>query len=174
MLPTELESMSVEVAGRLGAGRVRSDYYGVTCTDSANASYLFAISPDGYYSIAYDPGDDPEIQLERLVEENAARRFSARRAWNTLGGVCTPQGEKTSLRLTVNGRTIAKATHRHASGKFVGVALFRLFGSGRHRRPVRRHGRPPGHAVTRSGAYVEAAGAAGAALRSVRSTCFTS
>jgi Domain of unknown function (DUF4328) len=130
MLPSELESMSVEVAGRLGAGRVRSDYLGVACTDSANASYLFAISPDGYYSIAYDPGDDPEIQLERLVEENAARRFSARRAWNNLGGVCTPQGGKTSLRLTVNGRTIAKATHRHASGKFVGVALFAYSGAG--------------------------------------------
>jgi hypothetical protein len=122
MLPRELESMSVEVAARFGVGRIRNDYYGVACTDSSSASYLFAISPEGYHSIAYDPGDEPE--LERLVEDYAPRRFSANRAWNTLSAVCTPRGDRTSLRLAVNGRTIAETTHRRRSGKFVAVALF--------------------------------------------------
>ena len=130
MLPREIESMSVDVDARFGVGRVRSDYYGVACTDSSSASYLFAISPEGYHSIAYDPGDDPDIEIERLVEDYAPRRFSANRAWNTLSAVCTPRGDKTFLSLAVNGRTIAKTTHRRSSGKFVAVALFAYSGAG--------------------------------------------
>jgi hypothetical protein len=130
MLPREVDSMSVDVAARLGAGRIRNDYYGVACTDSSSASYLFAISPEGYHSIAYDPGDDPDLEVERLVEDYAPRRFSASRAWNTLSAVCTPRGDETSLSLAVNGRTIAKTTHRRRSGRFVAVALFAYSGAG--------------------------------------------
>jgi hypothetical protein len=128
-LPSEVESMSVKVDARFGAGRIRSDYYGVACTDSSGASYLFAISPDGYHSIAYDPGESSELKLERLVEDSGPR-FSANRAWNTLDAVCAPRGDKTSLRLAVDGRTIAETTHRRSSGNFAAVALFVYSGKG--------------------------------------------
>ena len=123
LLPNEVESMSVEVKARLDAGRAESDYYGVVCTDSSGASYFFGMAPDGYSSIAFDAGGDREIEIDRLIEKRNPR-FSAAGAWNSLGAVCTPRGADTSLRLTVNGRTVAETTHRHSTGKLVAVELF--------------------------------------------------
>jgi Domain of unknown function (DUF4328) len=130
MLPDEVDSMSVKVDAKLDAGRIRSDYYGVTCTDSSGASYLFGISPDGYESIAFDSGDKREIELERLVEEKESSPFSANQAWNRISALCTPRGDETSLRMAVNGRVVAETTHRRPSGKFVAVDLFAYSGEG--------------------------------------------
>jgi hypothetical protein len=123
-LREEVDSMSAEVDATFRSGRVAADYYGLTCLTSSRGSYFFGISPDGYYTVAFDPGGDREISVKRLVEDRARRRFSPDHAANRIRATCIREGVRTVLRLDVNGARVAETTHRDSLGRFIGVELF--------------------------------------------------
>jgi Domain of unknown function (DUF4328) len=123
-LSEEVERMTVEADATLYRGDVRTDFYGLTCLTSSRGSYLFGISADGYYTIGFDPGGDQELELNRLVENWADRRFGPDHATLRVRGECLRRGEETRLSLTVNGTSIAQATHRGSLGDFAGVEVF--------------------------------------------------
>ncbi len=121
-LPKAVDSMSLEADTMFDLGRPRADYYGLVCVASAQKYYFFGISPDGYHTIAFDPGGDRP--LERLVEDRADRRFSPDHATNRLRAECIRRRDRSVLKLAVNGQLVAETTHRGSIGKFVGVGFF--------------------------------------------------
>jgi Domain of unknown function (DUF4328) len=123
-LPAEVGSMSVELDLALHAGDAKTDFYGLACLASSQGSYLFGISPDGYYTVGYDPGGDDELELRRFLEDYAAGRFSRARATNRIRAECIRASGRTVLRLSVNGKQVTETTDRRAIGDFIGVALF--------------------------------------------------
>lgn len=129
-LSEEVDSMSAKVDATLRRGRVSADYFGITCLTSSRGSYLFGISPDGYYTVAFDPGGDREIRVKRLVEDRARNRFSPDHGANRIRATCIREGDRTVLKLAVNGARLAETSHRPSLGKFVGVELFAYSGNG--------------------------------------------
>lgn len=96
-LPRRVDSLALEVDATLHAGRTSTDYYGLACVRASQGAYLFGISPDGYYAIAFDPGEGDELELERLVEEFAERRFGPDDAPNRLRAECSAEDGEARL-----------------------------------------------------------------------------
>jgi hypothetical protein len=121
-LPHEADAISLEVETVFDAGRVKTDYYGLGCIGSSEENYLFGISPDGYHTISFVAGNDPNVK--RLVENAGNRRFSADHAKNRLRAECVRQGDTVALKLAVNGNPVTQAIRRRDPGKLIGVELF--------------------------------------------------
>jgi hypothetical protein len=130
-LPRGAGSVVIQVEASLANGTPRTDWYGIGCIASSEAAYLFGISPDGYYTIAFDSAASEDIQLERLVEDYADDAFGPAREPNRLRAECLHENGQNRLRLSVNGRRLVERTHRSRIGPFAGVELFVYSGRGR-------------------------------------------
>jgi hypothetical protein len=81
------------------------------------------MSPDGYYTVAFDPGGDQQLEFQRLIEDSALRKFSTPRTGNRLRAECVREGDAMTLRFFVNGKRLTQTKHE-ALGALVGVELF--------------------------------------------------
>jgi len=122
-LADEVESFSVEADASAENIEPRTDFYGLSCLTSSGESFLFGMSPDGYYTVAFDPGGDQRLEFQRLIEDSALRKFSAPHAVNRLRAECVREGDALKLRLFVNGKRLTETKHE-ALGGLVGVELF--------------------------------------------------
>jgi hypothetical protein len=129
-LPAATPSMSVEVETTLRVGRVKTDFYGLACLGSSQGAYLFGISPDGYYTVAFDPGGDEELEFDRLTEKFGDRRFGRDHEANRLRVDCIDEHGRAVLRLYVDGVKVAETTHPSGLGDFIGVGLFAYSANG--------------------------------------------
>jgi hypothetical protein len=156
-LPRGAGSVVIQVEASLVNGTPRTDWYGIGCIASSEAAYLFGISPDGYYTIAFDSAASEDIQLERLVEDYADGAFGPAREPNRLRAECLHENGQNRLRLSVNGRRLVERTHRSRIGPFAGVELFVYFGARPYRRPLRRPHRTRADRLAPAGGWLRLA-----------------
>jgi hypothetical protein len=57
-LPDEVESLTMEADASAEDIDLRTDFFGISCLTASGESFLFGMSPDGYYTVAFDPGGD--------------------------------------------------------------------------------------------------------------------
>jgi uncharacterized protein DUF4328 len=122
-LPQDVESLSMDADASVETIDLKTDLYGISCMTESGESFQFGMSPDGYYTVAYDPGGDQDLEFKTLVEDYAPRRFSTVHATNRLRAECVREGEVMKLRFFVNGNRLAETKHEF-SGRLVGVELF--------------------------------------------------
>ena len=118
-----VESLSVETDATPESIDLKTDFYGLSCLTASGESFLFGMSPDGYYTVAFDPGGDQKLEFQRLIEDSALRKFSETRAANRLRAECVRDGDAMTLRFFVNGKRLTETKHE-ALGELVGVELF--------------------------------------------------
>jgi Domain of unknown function (DUF4328) len=122
-LPGSVDSLTLEADASAESVELDEDFYGLSCLTADGASFLFGVSPDGYYTVAFDPGADQQLEFQRLVEDQARRRFSSAHGPNHLRVDCARNGGEMTLRLFVNGKRVAETTHESAGG-LAGVEMF--------------------------------------------------
>ena len=103
--------------------QLESDFFGISCLTASGESFLFGMSPDGYYTVAYDPGGDQELEFQRLIEDSALRKFSTPNAVNRLRAECVRDSDAMKVLFLVNGKRVTEAQHE-SRGRLVGVELF--------------------------------------------------
>jgi hypothetical protein len=123
-LGREVEALAVEADTTLHEGTVRGDFWGVVCLGSSEGVYLFGASPDGFYTIGFDPGGDAQLEFRRLVRNFARKRFGPDKGTNRLHAECIDDGDETLLRLYVDGVRQSEARHSGRMGRFIGIGLF--------------------------------------------------
>jgi hypothetical protein len=122
-LPDEVESLTMEADASAEDIDPRADFFGISCLTASGESFLFGMSPDGYFTVAVDPGGDQQLEFQRLIEDSALRRFSTPNAVNRLRAECVRDGDIMKLRFLVNGKRVTETQHE-SSGRLVGVELF--------------------------------------------------
>jgi hypothetical protein len=122
-LPDGVESLTMEADASAEDIDLRTDFFGISCLTASGESFLFGMSPDGYYTVAFDPGGDQQLEFQRLIEDSALRKFSTPNAVNRLRAECVRDGDVMKLRFLVNGKRVTETQHE-SSGRLVGVELF--------------------------------------------------
>src|SRR5262245_7917844 len=122
-LGRQVDALSVEADASVEDINPRTDFYGISCDDASGESFLFGMSPDGYYTLAFDPGGDQKLEFRRLAEDAAPQPFSTTHAINRLRADCVREGSAMKLRFFVNGTELTETQHE-ASGELEGVELF--------------------------------------------------
>ena len=122
-LPEDAESLSMDADAAVENIDLKTDFYGISCLTSSGESFLFGVSPDGYYTVAYDPGGDRKLEFQRLIEDSAPRKFSAVHARNRLRAGCVREGDAMKLSLFVNGERLTETRHE-ALGDLKEIGLF--------------------------------------------------
>ena len=122
-LPEEVESLTMEADASAENIELKTDFLGISCLTANGESFLFGMSPDGYYTVAYDPGGDQQLEFQRLIEDSALRKFSTPSAANRLRAECVRDGDVMKLRFLVNGKRVTETQHE-SRGRLVGVELF--------------------------------------------------
>ncbi len=122
-LPDEVESLAMDTDASAENIELKTDFFGISCLTASDESFLFGMSPDGYYTVAYDPGGDQQLEFQRLIEDSALLKFSTPNAVNRLRAECVRDGDVMKLRFLVNGKRVTETQHE-SSGRLVGVELF--------------------------------------------------
>jgi hypothetical protein len=122
-LPDEVESLSMDAEASAENIDLKTDFFGISCLTASDESFLFGMSPDGYYTVAYDPGGDEQLEFQRLIEDSALLKFSTPNAVNQLRAECVRDGDAMKLGFFVNGKRLTETQHE-SSGRLVGVELF--------------------------------------------------
>jgi hypothetical protein len=64
-LPDEVESLAMDTDTSAENIELKTDFFGISCLTASDESFLVGMSPDGYYTVAYDPGGDQQLEFDR-------------------------------------------------------------------------------------------------------------